>query len=133
MESFKAAIAKQPEEPMGYEALANYYTGQHNYDEAIKTLQAGLEKKPDSFALRLALAGVRELKGDYEGAISDYESLLKDQPNSLVVINNLASLLSDHRTDDASLERARSTCYDLAELPCPAVQGYARMAAVPTR
>jgi cellulose synthase operon protein C len=119
LDSYKAAIAKQPEESIGYEALANYYIGQKNYDEAIKTLQAGLEKKPDSFALRLALGGVQELKGDYEAAISGYEALLKDSPNSLVVINNLASLLADHRTDDASLERALSLAANLRSSPVP--------------
>jgi tetratricopeptide (TPR) repeat protein len=90
-----------------------------NYDEAIKTLQAGLEKKPDSFALRLVLGGVRESKGDYEAAISDYEALLKDSPDSLVVINNLASLLADHRTDDASLERALALAVNLQSSPVP--------------
>ena len=49
-----------------------------------------------------------EAKRDYDGAIAEYESMLKDQPGSLIVANNLASLLADHRTDKASLERANS-------------------------
>ena len=45
---------------------------------------------------------------NYDGAISEYQELLKQQPGSLVIINNLASLLADHRTDKASLEQAQS-------------------------
>src|SRR5262249_1513194 len=37
-----------------------------------------------------------------------YDGMLKDQPGSMIVANNLASLLADHRTDKASLERAKS-------------------------
>jgi tetratricopeptide (TPR) repeat protein len=46
------------------------------------------------------------MKGDYDGAIAEYEILLKQDPGSLIVANNLASLLSDRRADKASLERA---------------------------
>ena len=34
------------------------------------------------------------------------EAILKDQPNSLVAINNIVSLLLDYRSDKQSLERA---------------------------
>ena len=47
----------------------------------------------------MVLAGLLELKGDYEGAISEYEVMLKQDSGSMVVANNLASLLTDHRTD----------------------------------
>ena len=49
-----------------------------------------------------------EAESDYDAAIAEYEAILKDQPGSMVVANNLASLLSNHRTDKASLERAAS-------------------------
>ena len=45
--------------------------------------------------------------------------MLKDQPGSLVVANNLASLLSDHRSDKASLERAYAIAAPLTKSPVP--------------
>ncbi|MDU6494771.1 tetratricopeptide repeat protein, partial [Bradyrhizobium sp.] len=38
--------------------------------------------------------------------IAAYEAVLKDDPNALLAVNNLASLLLDERTDRASLDRA---------------------------
>jgi cellulose synthase operon protein C len=60
--------------------------------------------------LRLASAALALLKGDEESAISQYELILKDQPKLLLAINNLVSLLLDHRSDQDSLARA----WDLA-------------------
>jgi tetratricopeptide (TPR) repeat protein len=45
--------------------------------------------------------------------------MLKDQPGSMIIANNLASLLSDHRKDKASLERARSLALLLRNSPLP--------------
>src|SRR5262245_1584657 len=104
--SFKHAIEQQPKSEVGYTALANLYIRQSNQAGALKVGPNGPREQPASFSLRLALAGLGELKGDYEAAISEYEQLLKLQPGSLIVANNLASLLSDYRTDAASLERA---------------------------
>jgi cellulose synthase operon protein C len=75
--------------------------------------------QPDSSALRLALAGLLERAGDYEAAISEYEQLLIKEPGSLVVSNNLASLLADHRSDKASIERAQSLAASLRQSPVP--------------
>ena len=63
---------------------------------------------PDNVNLRLSYAGLQILKGDQNAAIAQYEAILKDQPNSLVAINNLVSLLLDYRSDKASLDRAFS-------------------------
>ncbi len=42
----------------------------------------------------------------FDDAIALYEALLKERPNAEVVVNNLASLLADHRTGKADHERA---------------------------
>ena len=47
------------------------------------------------------------------------EYLLKQQPSSMDIANSLASLLSDHRTDKASLERAYSVAMVLRKSPVP--------------
>src|SRR5215468_664263 len=117
--SFKHAIEQQPKSEVGYTALANLYIRQSNHAEALKVVQIGLHEQPESFSLRLALAGLFELKGDYDQAISEYEQLLRLQPGSLVVANNLASLLSDYRTDAASLERAYTIAAGLRKAQVP--------------
>jgi tetratricopeptide (TPR) repeat protein len=117
--SFMAAIAKQPANVVGYRALADYYIAQKNYDEALKVINAGLKQQPDSFPLHLALADILERSENYDGAIAEYESLLTKDSGSMVVANNLASLLADHRTDKASLDRAVQLATMLQKSPMP--------------
>jgi cellulose synthase operon protein C len=71
-------------------------------------IQAGLREQPDNLNFRFSSAGLNILKGDHDAAISEYDSILKQQPTSLVAINNLASLLLDYRSDRGSLDRAIS-------------------------
>ena len=60
-----------------------------------------------------------ELSGRFDDAIKLYEQLLKERPNADVLANNLASLLSDHRTDKASLARAHELAqrFKRSEIP----------------
>ena len=106
--SFRTAIERQPQNMAGYQALAQFYARQKNIDDAESVIRAGLKEQPEDAAMHLSLAGLLELKGDYEAAIGEYEAMLKGQAASMLVANNLASLLSNHRTDKASLERAYS-------------------------
>jgi putative PEP-CTERM system TPR-repeat lipoprotein len=106
--SFKTSIEQNPSDASGYRALSELYSRQNRLDDALKVLRAGIQQNPSNMPLRLGLAGILEIKEDYEGAIATYESMLKDDPTSLVVANNLCSLLSDHRSDAASLDRAYS-------------------------
>src|SRR5262249_8141857 len=75
--------------------------------------------EPENYALRSALAGILDLNGDYEGEIAEWERMLRSEPGSLIVINNLASLLADRRTDKASLDRAYSLALALRKSPAP--------------
>jgi Tfp pilus assembly protein PilF len=116
---FKDAIRKQPTSIAGYGALAKLYVQEKKIEAALDIVRTGLRQQPKSGALRLTLGGLLEIKGDYEAAIAEYEAMLKDQPGSMVVANNLASLLSDHRTDKASLERAASLTVLLKDSQVP--------------
>ena len=118
-QNFMTAIARQPKDAVGYRALADLYSMQKNYEEALKVTRAGLNEQPDSFSLRFALAGILERAGDYEHAIFEYEGLLSKNPDSIIVVNNLASLLADHRTDKASLDRAAALAVILRKSPIP--------------
>lgn len=106
--SFEDAIKQQPKNPSGYNALAEYYARIKNYDSAEDILLRALRENPDNTNVRMSLASLRILKNDNAGAIAEYEAVLKDQSGtqSLVAINNLASLLLDTRSDKESLDRA---------------------------
>ena len=119
LKSFETAIARQPKNIIGYRALADLQLRQNKIDDALKTIGAGLREQPDSFAMRLVSASVLELKGEYESAIAVYEQLLQEQSGSMIVANNLASLLSEHRTDKASLERAHALAAGLRKAQVP--------------
>jgi cellulose synthase operon protein C len=118
-QSFMTAIEKGPTNVSGYLALSEFYTSQKNNDEALKVTRAGLKALPDSFPLALTLAVILERTGDYEGAISEYEKLLVKDPGSIIVTNNLASLLAEYRTDKPSLDRAQALAASLAKSPSP--------------
>jgi tetratricopeptide (TPR) repeat protein len=117
--SFQTAIERQPKNTVGYRALAELHQRQGNSDAALDVIHAALKEQPDNFEMHLALASALEAKGDYEAAIVEYEYMLKQNSGSLVVANNLASLLADHRTDKASLDRAYSLATILRKSQVP--------------
>ncbi len=119
LNSFKLAIEKQPKSFLGYQALARFYLSQHKVAQAQDVLSAGLKEQPDNTVLRLMWADMLERKQDYNGAINEYESMLTKNPGSLIVANNLASLLADYRTDNDSLKRAQSLAGRLRQSPVP--------------
>jgi len=105
-QSFQAVIGRQPKDPIGYVNLANLHIREKRFTEAEQAVTQGLTAIPGDFSLQMTQAGIYELSGRVDDAIKLYEQLLKERPNADVIANNLSSLLSDHRTDKASLARA---------------------------
>lgn len=118
-ESFRAAIEANPKSPIGYQALADLRIKQKRYDDALGVLRDGLREEPSSSPLLLASAEALELNGDVAAAIAAYEDLLKKEPGSLIVINNLASLLAEYHNDEASLDRAANLAKSLDRSETP--------------
>lgn len=87
--------------------------------EAI--VDEGLAANPDDATLMWAKASYMEYNGDIEGAIGIYEALYERQSNSLVIANNLASLLASYRDDAESLERAFNVARRLRGTEVPAL------------
>jgi Tfp pilus assembly protein PilF len=81
-----------------------------------------LQHAPNNIDLHSRLADIAQLKGQIDIAISEYETILKLDPGSIVAANNLASLLSDYRTDQASLDRAYQVALMLNKTPVPSFQ-----------
>jgi cellulose synthase operon protein C len=121
LQSFKEAVAKQPKDLNGYNSLSELYIRQKNFDAADNTLQTAIKELPGNPNFKLALAGLQIVKGDPDKAIAQYETLLKDQPKSLVAVNNLVSLLLDH-SDKESLDRALALADDLKSSNVPQFQ-----------
>ncbi|MDK3074842.1 tetratricopeptide repeat protein [Sedimentitalea sp. JM2-8] len=89
---------------------------------ARDVLKESLKALPENATLLWAKAGELERDGDVEGAIAIYEDMYTRNSNSLVIANNLASLLATHRTDAESLQRAYTVSRRLRDSEVPAFQ-----------
>jgi cellulose synthase operon protein C len=121
-QSYKAAVAAQPKDPLGYNALYEFYDRKKNLDAAVDIIQAGLRELPGNPNFRLALAGLQIQKGNNDAAIAQYEGILKDLPKSPIAINNLVSLLLDNRSDKDSLNQALALSNELKNTNVPQFQ-----------
>jgi cellulose synthase operon protein C len=103
---YEAVIQKEPGNVAAHQGLVSLHATRNQLDEALKAADRGLQVAPKDLGLRISKAGIFETQAKANDAISIYEDLLKQNPNMDVVINNLASLLLDQRTDKPSLDRA---------------------------
>ena len=87
----------------------------------MSVLQDGVDANPDDVELSVTLAGLHEKKGDVEAAINLYETVLLNNADNLIVTNNLAALLSEHRTDTKSLNRAKELADKMKEAQQPVI------------
>jgi tetratricopeptide (TPR) repeat protein len=116
---FRAAMEKQPNSSAGVTALAELYFMLGRVDDAEKLLQEAKAKIPKDPAITLAIGSILETKGDTEGAIAILEEQWEVNPDNIVVANNLASLLSDYRTDKKSLDQAQDVAKVLESIDSP--------------
>ena len=112
-------LKNNPKLVAGYQSLASAYAQAKRPEEAIKTLNTGIAIEPKNVSLNMALAAMFEGSKQYDQALNVYEYLLKDNPNELVLMNNIASLMTDHKTDKASLDRAYNLAKPLKETDIP--------------
>ncbi len=115
--SFNAAMKADPKNPSSYKALSQFYAQSGKSDEAIAALKNGLTQVPKDMDLRFVLASIYQGKNDIDGAIKIYEEMLADQPGSMIAANNYASLVSDYRTDAASIDKAAAAAAILRGSP----------------
>ncbi len=109
---FTQIIDTQPNSSVGYLQLAVAQQRAGLNTKAEATISQGLSLVPNDFGLQLTQASFHEANGRFEEAIKMYEALIKQKPDSEVVANNLASLLTDHRNSKSDFERA----YNLASI-----------------
>lgn len=90
----------------GEVALAQYYLSTNNHAAAEETIKAGLATDKDSAVLQRMLAALYEQTERFDEAIAVYEALYEKDPSAVNLANDLASLISERRSDPASLDRA---------------------------
>lgn len=115
-------VAKEPASEAPARLLYGLLASADRADEATAVLDTALAAQPASGTLRWLKAGELERSGDFEGAIAVYESLYAEDSSNVVVANNLASLITTHRTDPESLERAFTVARRLRGTDVPAFQ-----------
>lgn len=91
-------------------------------DAAKDRIDDGLGHMPEDMNLLWSRASFLEQDGNIDEAIEVYERLYAINSGALVVANNLASLLSTHRDDAESLERAWTVARRFRGTEIPAVQ-----------
>lgn len=85
-------------------------------------ISEGLAEVPGDANLLWASASYKEQAGDVDGAIEIYEGLYTLNSSSVIIANNLASLLSTYREDEASLTRAWTVARRFRDTDVPAMQ-----------
>lgn len=103
---FRSAIDGNPANAAGYLSMMNLHQQRKNDTAAIAALKEGLSAIPGDVSLSVALAGIHERRKEIDEAIKIYERVVAENPGANVAVNNLASLISDHRTDRESLTKA---------------------------
>jgi len=105
---FNEAIAINPgiEEP--YLLLSQIYQSKKDLAAVKEILAKGVANVAASLKIPLTLAGIYEAQSLYLKAIDVYRSLYKTHPQNAIVVNNLASMLSDHGDGKEDLKLAKT-------------------------
>lgn len=99
-------IKENPRIPQLYVSLANIKLAQNDNKGAISTYQDGLKKNPGNIKLSLSLASLYEVQGEYDSAVSLYEELLNKNPGLDIATNNLATVLTEHYSNEDKVRKA---------------------------
>ncbi len=119
---YRKILADYPDTAQVWVALHTLETRHGKPEDARAVLSEALNEIPQSPEVLMLLAATHERDGDLDQAIAVYEKLYPLSNHSLVVANNLASLLTTHRSDDESLQRAQILARRLRGTRIPAFQ-----------
>lgn len=121
-EQFRALVTENPKYANVWIALYRMKQAVGDLEAANEVLDQALAQLPANGTLLWAKAGEYERAGDLDAAIDIYEAMYAENSDSLIVANNLASLLATYRGDDESLQRAYTVARRLRDSNVPAFQ-----------
>ncbi len=122
IDALQAIIADAPQQDAPVRQLYELLQDQGDAAEASTVLQEGIARMPNATTLSWIRAGELEQSGDIEGAIAIFDDLYARDTSNTLIANNLASLISTHRDDPESLEKAATIARRLRDLDVPAFQ-----------
>ena len=101
-------IKDKPNSEEPYLLLAQIHMNKKDLTSLESTLKDGIENVAKSIQIPLRLAGLYEHEKKYRQAIDVYRSMNESFPDNLLIMNNLASILSDHGNGKDDLNLAKS-------------------------
>ncbi|MCA0908516.1 tetratricopeptide repeat protein [Ruegeria marisrubri] len=119
---YRAIIDERPDITRAWVALHMLEAERGNIEKAQDVLAEALIALPENPDLLFVQAAFHEQAGNMEQAIAVYEKLYPLSGQSILVANNLASLLTTQRNDAESLQRAHVLAQRLRGTQEPAFQ-----------
>ena len=120
LEFYNRSIQLAPEYADAYVAKGDLLITQKNTAAAWETFQAGMLARPRNPVLMVRAGQVAETLGDFEEAVSLYETTLSIG-NDVIARNNLAMLYADRLRTDDNLRKALSLMRPYAGSDSPAL------------
>ena len=114
-EEFRLATSLKPEWSTPWVNWVTLKLSQRKSEEANDILQRGLQVNPKNEELRLLYASHLGDRGQFDQAIAEYETILRQNPSDLMAANNLAAILTDQKGDAKSLDRALALSRDFEQ------------------
>jgi len=111
--ALRRGLALQPDSPVPYQHLADYYFGLDRSPEALAICEQGLQRFPRNLAIRMMLAQVSASVGRTAEAARAYEAVLSARPDLDIVEYRLAMLLASQEGEPAFGQRAARLLEDL--------------------
>jgi cellulose synthase operon protein C len=114
-QTLQGVLEKQPTRISTYRELTQVYAARGTPEKIGPLYAQGLEKNPNDVDLLMLQALQYQATGKSQEALDNYNKLLKLEPNSAVIKNNLATLLIEKFSTDENLKRAESLTAGFAD------------------
>ena len=102
----RRGLELQPDSPVPYQHLADFFFGLDRTSEALGICEEGLDRFPGDLALRLMLAQISASVGRIDDAERAYQAVRSARPDLDIVAYRLAMLLASQDKDPARWRRA---------------------------
>ena len=106
VESYEAAISRNDKWWVPYRGLSLTYAAQGDMQNSMASLQRGFDAGADSERLGTDLAIMQYTQVDRQAAISTYEKVIAELPDSVLAKNNLAMILVDDQASESDIAQA---------------------------